>query len=170
MGELTQALTLLDVNAKSRAIVDRVAVMETRGVFLSYGGCVWIDRRMSARLLLRQGPGAEAEEAWRALIHCNPDNTSYYFGFFNSKNIDLGNICPALWRIYISTNYLLPIGAVTDADRSNTLRLLQDLSKQSPHTTTPERLGLMVASGRSQSYATIFAHLMFELKPMVLDP
>jgi N-alpha-acetyltransferase 15/16, NatA auxiliary subunit len=35
MGELTEALTLLDVNAKSRVIVDRVAVMETRGVFFS---------------------------------------------------------------------------------------------------------------------------------------
>jgi hypothetical protein len=47
---------------------------------------------MKARLLLRQGPGTEAEEAWRALIHCNPDNTSYYYGLFNSKNINLGNI------------------------------------------------------------------------------
>lgn len=31
-GELSEALTLLDMNAKSRAIVDRVAVMETRGM------------------------------------------------------------------------------------------------------------------------------------------
>jgi N-alpha-acetyltransferase 15/16, NatA auxiliary subunit len=106
MGELAEALTLLDVNAKSRAIVDRVAVMETRGVFLSYGRCALIDNlRMTARLLLRKGPGTEAEQAWRALIHCNPDNTSYYYGFFNSKNIDLGNICPASWRIYSSTDY-----------------------------------------------------------------
>jgi peptide alpha-N-acetyltransferase len=37
MGELVEALALLDVNAKSRAIVDRVAVMETRGAVLSYG-------------------------------------------------------------------------------------------------------------------------------------
>jgi N-alpha-acetyltransferase 15/16, NatA auxiliary subunit len=35
MGELAEALTVLDVNAKSRAIVDRVAVMEMRGVVLS---------------------------------------------------------------------------------------------------------------------------------------
>lgn len=35
MGELAEALTLLDINAKSRAILDRVAVMETRGVILS---------------------------------------------------------------------------------------------------------------------------------------
>lgn len=39
MGELAEALTFLDVNAKSRAIVDRVAVMETRGVFLGYRRC-----------------------------------------------------------------------------------------------------------------------------------
>lgn len=35
MGELAEALTFLDNNAKSRAILDRVAVMETRGVILS---------------------------------------------------------------------------------------------------------------------------------------
>lgn len=34
-GELSEALTLLDMNAKSRAIVDRVAVLETRGVILT---------------------------------------------------------------------------------------------------------------------------------------
>jgi N-alpha-acetyltransferase 15/16, NatA auxiliary subunit len=162
MGELSEALTLLDVNAKSRAIVDRVAVMETRGVFLSYDRCALIDSlRMTARLLSRQGSGTEAEQAWHALIHCNPDNTSYYYGLFNSKNIDIGNICPTFWRIYSSTDFYLSIGAVTDADRSNTLHLLQDLSKQNPRTTTPERLELMVVSGRSQPYATTFAHLMF---------
>ncbi|KAH9990949.1 NMDA receptor-regulated protein 1-domain-containing protein [Russula compacta] len=109
MGELAEALTLLDVNAKSRAIVDRVAIMETR-----------------ARLLSRQGPGAEAEQAWRALISCNLDNTGYYYGLFRSKNIDLG--------------------AVTDSNRASTLRLLQDLSMQNPRTVTPKRLELIVAS------------------------
>jgi peptide alpha-N-acetyltransferase len=99
MGELAEALTLLDVNAKSRAIVDRVAVMETRGVILNYDCCTLIDRlRITARLLSRQGPGAEAEQAWRALIQCNPDNTSYYYGFFSSKNIDLGEI---VWSYFI---------------------------------------------------------------------
>ncbi len=45
MGELTEALTLLDVNAKSRVIVDRVAVMETRGVFLSTVVTHWLTVR-----------------------------------------------------------------------------------------------------------------------------
>ena len=108
MDELAEALTLLDVNAKSRAIVDRVAVMEIRGVFLSYQRCALIDGlRMTARLLSRRGPGTEAEQAWRALIHCNPDNTSYYHGFFNSKGIDLGNIRPAFWRTCSSTDYFI---------------------------------------------------------------
>jgi hypothetical protein len=170
MGELAEALTLLDVNAKSRTIVDRVAVMETRGVVLSYGRCALIDHpRMTARLLSGQGPGTEAEEAWRALIHCNPDNTSYYYGFFSSKNIDLGKICPVFRRILFIL-FLSPSGAVTDADRSSTLRLLQDLSMQNPRTIAPERLELMVASGRSQPHAAIFAHCLFELKPRVLDP
>jgi N-alpha-acetyltransferase 15/16, NatA auxiliary subunit len=164
MGELSEALTLLDVNAKSRAIVDRVAVMETRGVLLNYVRCALIDGlRTTARLFSRQGSEMEAEQAWRALIHCNPDNTSYYYGFFNSKNIDLGNIRPAFWRIYSSTDFDLSIGAVTDAGRSNALHLLQDLSKQNTRTTTPERLELTVVSGRSQPHATIFAYLMFKL-------
>jgi hypothetical protein len=44
---------------------------------------------MTARLLSKQGPGEEAEQAWRALIQCNPDNTGYYYGFFSSKSIEL---------------------------------------------------------------------------------
>jgi peptide alpha-N-acetyltransferase len=32
MGEVSEALSLLDINAKSRAIVDRAAIMEFRGV------------------------------------------------------------------------------------------------------------------------------------------
>lgn len=31
LGEYTEALSLLDINAKSRAIVDRTAIMEFRG-------------------------------------------------------------------------------------------------------------------------------------------
>jgi peptide alpha-N-acetyltransferase len=31
LGEFTEALAMLDVNAKSRAIVDRTAIMEIRG-------------------------------------------------------------------------------------------------------------------------------------------
>ena len=104
MGELTEALTLLDVNAKSRAIVDRVAVMETRGVVFSYGRRALIDYfRMAARLLSRQGPGAEAEQAWRALIYCNLDNTGYYYGLFSSKNIDLGEIYSVLRHILFTS-------------------------------------------------------------------
>ena len=33
IGEYAEALNLLDVNAKSRAIIDRVAIMEYRGMF-----------------------------------------------------------------------------------------------------------------------------------------
>ena len=32
-GEFSEALSVLDTNAKSRIIVDRVAVMETRGMY-----------------------------------------------------------------------------------------------------------------------------------------
>lgn len=93
-GESAEALTLLDINAKSRAIVDRVAVMETRGAALSHHCHASIDYPlMIARLLSKQGPGEEAEQAWRALIQCNPDNIGYYYGFFISKNIELSEFC-----------------------------------------------------------------------------
>lgn len=44
VGEVAEALTLLDTNAKSRAIVDRVAVMETRGMGLGCARYAVIDR------------------------------------------------------------------------------------------------------------------------------
>lgn len=50
-------------------------------------------------------------------------------------------------------------GAVTDGDRSSTLRLLQDLSMQNPRTFTPERLELLVVSGRSQPTRRDFCSL-----------
>jgi hypothetical protein len=49
-------------------------------------------RRLIARILSKKDPGADAEQAWRTLIERNPDNTSYYYGFFGSKNTDLGDI------------------------------------------------------------------------------
>ncbi|KAI0064906.1 N-terminal acetyltransferase A auxiliary subunit [Artomyces pyxidatus] len=75
LGELSEALSLLDVNAKSRVIVDRVAIMETR-----------------ARILSKQGPTEETEQSWRALIQHNPDCPDYYKGLLASKGIDLDNI------------------------------------------------------------------------------
>ena len=52
--------------------------------------------RLIARILSKKEPGADAEQAWRALIERNPDNTSYYYGFFGSQNTDLGDIHPDL--------------------------------------------------------------------------
>ncbi|KAI0047730.1 N-terminal acetyltransferase A, auxiliary subunit [Auriscalpium vulgare] len=72
LEEYPEALNMLDINAKSRAIVDRVGIMETR-----------------ARILSKHGPPEEAEHAWRALIQHNPDNVNYYKGLLATKNIDL---------------------------------------------------------------------------------
>ena len=36
LGEASEALTMLDINAKSRAIIDRIAIMEFRGMVPSY--------------------------------------------------------------------------------------------------------------------------------------
>jgi hypothetical protein len=103
---------------------------------------------MTARLLSKQGPVEETEQAWRALIQCNPDNTSYYYGFFSSKDIELGEFFLIFQHIlFISQSSRSFTGAVTDADRPIVLRLLQDLSMQYPRTSTPKRLELMVTSG-----------------------
>jgi N-alpha-acetyltransferase 15/16, NatA auxiliary subunit len=100
MGEVAEALTLLGSKEKSKTIVDQVAVMEIRGTVHPSICHVLIDTLgITARLLLKQGPGADAEQAWRALIQRNPDNISYYYGFFNSKNIELGSICPTFWHV-----------------------------------------------------------------------
>ncbi|KAL5514354.1 hypothetical protein ACEPAG_2442 [Sanghuangporus baumii] len=74
LGELNEALQKLDNSAKSRVIVDRTAVMETR-----------------ARLLSKL-KSPEAEDAWRDLIEKNSDCYGYYRGFFNNKSISLDNV------------------------------------------------------------------------------
>ncbi|KAA1473007.1 N-terminal acetyltransferase A, auxiliary subunit [Dentipellis sp. KUC8613] len=72
LGETSEALALLDVNAKSRVIVDRVSIMEIR-----------------ARLISKLGMADEAEQAWRTLIQHNPDGLDYYRGLLRCKGIDL---------------------------------------------------------------------------------
>ncbi|RDB27479.1 N-alpha-acetyltransferase 16, NatA auxiliary subunit [Hypsizygus marmoreus] len=71
MGESSDALALLDVNAKSRAIVDRTAIMEIR-----------------ARLLTKLG-SEEAEHAWRVLIEHNPDCYDYFRGYLSNQGLSL---------------------------------------------------------------------------------
>ncbi|KIY45057.1 N-terminal acetyltransferase A, auxiliary subunit [Fistulina hepatica ATCC 64428] len=72
MGAYERALKLLDVNAKSRAIVDRTAIMEYR-----------------ARLLSKLDLEASGY-AWRSLIDRNAECRDYYVGYFASKNVPLG--------------------------------------------------------------------------------
>ncbi|EGO03587.1 hypothetical protein SERLA73DRAFT_101816 [Serpula lacrymans var. lacrymans S7.3] len=72
LGDFSQALSLLDVSAKSRAIVDRTSIMEYR-----------------ARILSKSNSNEEAENAWRALIEQNPDCYEYYRGFLSNQGIEL---------------------------------------------------------------------------------
>ncbi|KAG6901442.1 hypothetical protein C0995_011955 [Termitomyces sp. Mi166 len=71
MEDYAEALSLLDVNSKSRAIVDRTAIMECR-----------------ARLLSKL-KSDEAEHAWRALIERNPDCYDYYHGYLSNQGLSL---------------------------------------------------------------------------------
>ncbi|KAI0689172.1 NMDA receptor-regulated protein 1-domain-containing protein [Cytidiella melzeri] len=78
LGEYTEALNLLDVNAKSRAIIDRVSIMEYR-----------------ARLLSKLGQHDAAEHTWQALIEQNPDSYEYFKGYFSNRGIDLSSVSDA---------------------------------------------------------------------------
>ncbi|KAI8986666.1 NMDA receptor-regulated protein 1a [Trametes punicea] len=74
LGEHAEALALLDSSAKSRTIIDRVAIMEFR-----------------ARLLSKL-KSPEAQQAWQGLIEQNPDCYGYYNGILANRGIDLDAI------------------------------------------------------------------------------
>ncbi|KAF5352217.1 hypothetical protein D9758_009235 [Tetrapyrgos nigripes] len=71
LGEYSEALNLLDTNAKERAIVDKTAIMEFRA-------------RLLSKLEL-----SEAEHAWRVLIDHNSENHEYYKGYLSCKGLSL---------------------------------------------------------------------------------
>ncbi|OCH91292.1 NMDA receptor-regulated protein 1a [Obba rivulosa] len=71
LGEYEEAISFLDSNAKSRAIIDRIAIMEFRARILS---------KMYSE---------DAEHTWQALIEQNPDCYDYYRGFLSNRGVDL---------------------------------------------------------------------------------
>ncbi|KIJ63152.1 hypothetical protein HYDPIDRAFT_93055 [Hydnomerulius pinastri MD-312] len=77
MGELQQALTLLDTNAKERRLVDRPAIVEFR------------DSAQKAEWT------TSAEQSWRELIDQNNDCYDYYKGLLANSDIDLNNLTEA---------------------------------------------------------------------------
>ena len=91
LGQFSEALSLLDTNAKARVIIDRTAVMERRGTIMSTArsrDANWYGSK--ARLLTKQGNVDEAERAWKALIQQNSDCRDYYKGYLSVKGVDLG--------------------------------------------------------------------------------
>ncbi|KAG7091847.1 hypothetical protein E1B28_008249 [Marasmius oreades] len=71
LGEWSDALSLLDTNAKERAIVDKTAIMEFR-----------------ARLTSKLG-SSDAEHSWRVLIEHNSECYDYYHGYLSNLGINL---------------------------------------------------------------------------------
>lgn len=71
MGNYNEALTMLDICARSRAIIDRIAIMEFRA-------------RLMSKLYM-----PDAEHSWQALIEQNPECHQYYKGFLQNRGIDL---------------------------------------------------------------------------------
>jgi len=72
LGDLSEALTVLDRNSRSRSIVDRTSILEIR-----------------ARILSKQKV-PEADEAWQALIEHNPDSYESYRGYLETLGLPLG--------------------------------------------------------------------------------
>lgn len=96
-GQPSEALTLLDTNAKARVIIDRTAVMERRGTIAPEAksrDADWCDSK--ARLLTKLGNVEEAEHAWKALIQQNSDCRDYYKGYLSIKGVNLGLWCRIL--------------------------------------------------------------------------
>ncbi|KIM42317.1 hypothetical protein M413DRAFT_444742 [Hebeloma cylindrosporum] len=71
LGDLSEALTVLDRNSRSRSIVDRTSILEIR-----------------ARILSKQ-QAPEADEAWRALIQHNPDRYESFRGYLENLGLPL---------------------------------------------------------------------------------
>ena len=98
LGEYNEALNLLDVNAKSRAIIDRVSIMEYRGMYniirLSMKPMIPL-----ARLLSKLGQHDDAEHTWQALIEQNPDSYKYYEGYLSNRGLDLCKRASTLIRL-----------------------------------------------------------------------
>ena len=88
---MSEALSVLDTSSRSRAIVDRTIILETRGVFffLFFKKEPIVESLLLARILSKQ-KSPEAEEAWRALIEHNPDSYEYYRGYLKYLGIDDG--------------------------------------------------------------------------------
>ena len=100
LGQFSEALSLLDTNAKARVIIDRTAVMERRGTIAPAArlrNANWYGSK--ARLLTKLGNVEEAELAWKSLIQQNSDCRDYYKGYLSVKGVDLG-----LWY------RILPVG------------------------------------------------------------
>lgn len=89
MEDYSEALAMLDVSAKSRAIVDRTAIMETRGTPLPRLPSIYISLPPPARLLTKLKSN-EAKRAWRMLIEHNSDCYDYYCGYLANLGLSLG--------------------------------------------------------------------------------
>jgi N-alpha-acetyltransferase 15/16, NatA auxiliary subunit len=149
MGEIAEALTLLDINAKSRAILDRVAVMETRGVILSSVAMFLLTvSQWQLDYCQSKDPGKKQSKRGAPLFNVIQTTRVIIMDFLAVKASNL--VCfirPSGLLLFINQPFWSDAGAVTDTDRPTALRLLQDLSKQNPRTITPERLELTVTSG-----------------------
>jgi N-alpha-acetyltransferase 15/16, NatA auxiliary subunit len=83
----------------------------------------------------------DAAEAWKALIHHNPDYQTYYTGYLTSRGVELGK-CATLACCATLTESIS--GAITDQTRPEAIRILRSFVEQLPRAATPKRLLLNI--------------------------
>lgn len=127
LHEFSFALEQLDFYAKERAIVDKTAIAEHRGLHEIYFFLHTTKNARIARLLSKSGRIDEASQAWRSLVDQNSEFCEYYRQLFALKSIDLDN--------------------VSDDNRSEAMRYLDELMFELPRSTTPRRLALGLSTG-----------------------
>ncbi|KAF8842021.1 N-terminal acetyltransferase A, auxiliary subunit [Paxillus ammoniavirescens] len=122
MGELKQALTLLEHHIAQRYVVDRPPIKEFKARLLGkLKSTADDDSTQKAEWT------ETAEQLWQDLIDQNCDNHDYYRGFLTNAGIDFDNL--------------------TEESRAKALEILAQFSTKNPKANTPRRLALTVAQG-----------------------
>ncbi|KAK7439356.1 hypothetical protein VKT23_017581 [Stygiomarasmius scandens] len=123
LGLYTEAISLLDTNAKARAIVDKTAIMQYRAQLLS------------------ASDSSEAADAWRVCIEHNSENVEYYEGYLKEKKKSeedslqvLTSLSTTLPRASVPKRLALSLAPVSDGTFSSLAKpyILSGLQKGIP--------------------------------------
>jgi N-alpha-acetyltransferase 15/16, NatA auxiliary subunit len=146
LEQYQEALQVLDVNAKSRSIVDKTRIMHLRGKSIkSISWLSFLRFTLQARILSKVGQVEEAEEGWTALIESNPENNAWYRGYLKNRGIDLG-----IGEYPVTISQLNASSRPDNLNSETSKQALEKFSKFEsllPKANTPKRIALDLSSG-----------------------